>query len=141
MPLWISDVPLTCINQAAEQYHIPAKLIIAVLNVERGRVGQAVKNRNGTYDLGPMQINTNWWPKLNQYGISEHQVQYDACTNIQVGAWILSKNVADGDSLLMGVGGYHSHTRSLQMGYSQQVRIRYTQIDKLINNNSHYGAT
>jgi hypothetical protein len=70
LPLFISDVPLNCINAAAIQYHIPAKLIISILNVERGETGLAQRNKNGSYDLGPMQINTSWWPKLYDYGIT-----------------------------------------------------------------------
>jgi soluble lytic murein transglycosylase-like protein len=128
LPLFVSDVPLHCVNEAAYEYHVPAKLIIAVLNTERGKIGQAVKNKNGTYDLGPMQINSSWWPKLYQYQVTPKQVLTDACTNIRVGAWILAKEIASGGSLLVGVGDYHSHTMRYNQPYVQTVRMKYTHL-------------
>jgi hypothetical protein len=51
-------------------------------------------NDNGSYDLGPMQINTIWLPELAQsWGVSESTaykwVRDDPCTNMGVAAWIL----------------------------------------------------
>ena len=126
--LFVSDVSMACINNAAMEYHLPAKLIVAVLNVERGKVGMAIKNANGTYDLGPMQINTSWWPRFTRMGISTSEVRNNACTNVHVGAWILSKNIADGNDLFNGIGRYHSHTLALNEHYTQQVRLRYTEL-------------
>lgn len=129
----MDDVDLICINSAAYEYHVPAKLIIAVLNVEDGKVGQAVKNTNGTYDLGPMQINSSWKNTLSQRNISLQQVRNDACTNIKVGTWILSKNIADGNDLFDGIGDYHSHTTKLNKQYSYQIRLRYTELARWLS--------
>lgn len=126
------QVPLQCINEAAYEYHISAKLIIAVLNVEGGKVGQAHKNQNGTYDLGPMQINSAWWPKFYAYGITPQQVLYDSCINVKVGAWILSKSIADNRNFLFGVGGYNSLTPSINAKYVQNIRIKYTLLNKYL---------
>lgn len=131
--LFISDVPIHCINESAYEYHIPAKLIIAVLNVEQGRVGMAKKNSNGSYDLGPMQINTSWWPKFDRMGLSEASVRYDACTNVRVGAWILSKNIADGSNLYRGIGDYNSQTMKYNQRYTILVREKYTQLKQVLN--------
>lgn len=132
LPLFVSDVPMQCINQAALKYHVPARLIISVLNIERGKVGLASKNKNGSYDLGPMQINTCWWPMLYHYGISPQQVQNDPCTNVKVGTWILSKAIASSADLLNGIGDYHSHTPHLNQRYVQQVKIKYTKLVKVL---------
>jgi soluble lytic murein transglycosylase-like protein len=130
---YIDSIPLHCINTAAQEYHVPAKLIIAVLNVERGRVGLAQPNKNGSYDLGPMQINTSWWPKLYNYGITPNQVRYNACINIRVATWILGKSIANNPDLLRGIGNYHSHTTALNHTYTQQVRVTYTQLSKILS--------
>ncbi len=106
--MFVSDIPIKCINDAVHEYHVPAKLIIALLNVEQGKVGMANRNKNGTYDFGPMQINSSWWPKLSQYSITQEEVKNNACVNVKVGAWILSKNIANGENLLVGIGNYHS---------------------------------
>lgn len=133
LPLYVSDVPLACINVAAIQFHVPAKLIISVLNIERGKVGQAVKNSNGTYDLGPMQINTSWLPELQQHSITRDAIQYDPCVNVKVGAWILSKAIANERNFLTGIGNYHSHTLSYNSKYVQQVKIYFTKVDMFLN--------
>jgi len=129
LPLFVSDVPLHCINQSAIEFHIPAKLIIAILNNERGKIGQAVLNKNGTYDLGPMQVNTSWLPELKKYGISRQDVQYNACINIQVGAWILAKSITEETNLLTGIGNYNSHTFTLNKSYYTRVKINFTKIN------------
>ncbi len=132
LPLMISDIPLHCINKAAYEYKVPAKLIVAVLNVERGRVGMIQANKNGTYDLGPMQINTSWWPTLYHYGITPQAVRYNACTNIKVGTWILGKAIASEPNVLTGIGNYHSHTLKYNQVYTQQVRVMYTRLTKVL---------
>jgi hypothetical protein len=126
--MFISTVPLDCINDAAYEYHIPAKLIIAVLSVEQGKVGVANPNKNGTYDLGPMQINTSWKNILSQYGISLANIKNNGCLNVHVGAWILSKNIADEKDLLTGIGDYHSHTATLNKNYAHRIQLSYTRL-------------
>ena len=128
-----SDVPLQCINQAAIEFNIPAKLIISVLEIERGKVGQIVQNKNKTYDIGPMQINSSWLPTLARYGITQHDLQYNVCKNIEVGGWILSKMIANGKDLLSGIGNYHSHTASINKHYGSMVKINYARIMMAMN--------
>ena len=135
IPLHISDVQLHCINEAAIEFNVPAKLIIAILNVERGKSGQAVKNTNGTYDLGPMQINTIWLPILKKYSITKHDLQFDPCINVKVGAWLLGRSIASYINFLKGVGDYHSRTPRFNSEYVQKVKISYTQINIELNQN------
>lgn len=58
--LLIHGIPIECINRAAITYVVPAKVILSVLATENGKVGTARPNKNGSYDLGPMQINSGW---------------------------------------------------------------------------------
>ena len=120
------DVPLACINQAAVQYHIHAAMIISVIKTENGRNGQAVKNKNGTYDLGVMQINSSWLPKLQNKGITSEQVKTDPCVNVSVGAWILAQGIANGEGW-KGIGNYHSYTEKHNAGYREKVRKTYSE--------------
>jgi len=92
------------------------------------KVGQVVKNKNKTYDIGPMQINSSWLPTLARYGITQHDLQYDACKNIEVGTWILSKMIANGKDLLSGIGNYHSHTANFNKHYGSMVKVNYAKI-------------
>lgn len=118
----INDVPMACINQAAITYHVPAILIISVLKTEGGRNGTIHRNRNGSYDLGVMQINTRWLPTLAQFGISAEAVRYNPCSNVNVGAWILAGSIAGSNEMWRGVGDYNSHTSIYNQRYSQKVQ-------------------
>lgn len=133
LPVFISDVPLTCINRAALEYHVPAKLIIAVLHVEGGKKGLASPNKNGTYDLGEMQINTSWWPRLYRYQVTRSSVLNDPCTNVKVGTWILATEIAEGQNIIDGVGDYHSHTVCFNQPYAYQVRKNYTVLTNFLD--------
>jgi len=115
-----------CIFAAAQTYAVPPSVILGILNVEGGRVGQAVRNNNNTYDLGPMQINTIWVPQLARYwGIKEYaalrMVRDDACINVGVGAWILRTKMNETGSLSGGIAHYHSGTPSLGHNYRRKV--------------------
>ena len=131
--MFVSDVPINCINESAKMYHVPAILIISVLNVEQGKVGIEKKNKNGSYDLGPMQINTSWWPKLLTYGITKHDVQYNPCMNVRVGAWILARAISDGKDLISSVGDYNSHAPQYNLRYANKVRVIYTHLHEILD--------
>lgn len=115
-----------CIFTAAQTYSVPPTVILGVLHVEGGRVGMASPNTNGTYDLGPMQINTIWVPQLaRHWRVSEKAalrwVRDDACVNIGVGAWILRTKMDSAGSLAGGIAHYHSATPHLGGPYRKKV--------------------
>ena len=75
---------------AAKRYRVPVELLEAISKVESGHNSLAVnRNRNGSIDLGHMQVNSEWqksgkidWSKLTDP---------DYCSN--VGAWILAQEM------------------------------------------------
>lgn len=74
---------------AGERQNIDPWMIYSVAKVESGNNPLALnKNRNGTYDIGIMQINTVHLPILAKYGISRDDL-WNPETNIHVGAWVL----------------------------------------------------
>jgi len=131
--LLINDVPINCINQAAIQYHVPATMIVSVLRTENGRLGQANHNKDGSYDLGPMQINSHWLQRLSRYGYTQQDLQYNPCINVTIGTWILASEIANGQSLWNGVGDYHSHTTYHNFQYQYQVKTAYSKLLNAIN--------
>ena len=115
-----------CIFAAAQTYAVPPSVILGILNVEGGRIGQAVRNANNTYDLGPMQINTIRIPELARYWVVStstalHKVRDDACINIGVGAWILRRKMNETGSLSKDIAHYHSATPSRGLSYRKKV--------------------
>lgn len=119
--LYINDVPIECINKAALVYHVPAELIISVLKVENGHAGTAKLNSNGSYDYGPMQVNSIWLDRVKSYGYTRNMLQYDPCTNVWVGTWILSQRIASTSNLWRGIGAYHSYTETENVPYQYKV--------------------
>lgn len=117
----------TCIFTAAQTYSVPPTVLLAILHVEGGRVGMASPNTNGSYDLGPMQINTLWLKPLSKHWrVSEKAamrlVRDNACINIGVGAWILRKKVLEANgSLAGGIMRYHSATPGIGDRYREKV--------------------
>jgi soluble lytic murein transglycosylase-like protein len=128
------DVPLACINQAAVQWHVPATIILSVIKTENGRNGLAVKNKNGTYDLGVMQINTSWLPMLKSKGLTAEQVKSDPCINVSVGTWILAKGIASGAGW-KGVGNYNSYTEKHNQIYREKVKVTYSNYVSVLERN------
>lgn len=126
-----------CIFAASQTYVVPPSVILGILNVEGGRIGQAVRNTNNTYDLGPMQINTIWIPELASYwGVDRKEalrlVRDDACINIGVGAWILRTKMNQTGSLEQGIAHYHSATPTLGHNYKKKV-VRAMEKYRLVN--------
>ena len=122
-----ASVLATCIFLASQQYHVPPAVMIGILQVEGGKVGQEVgPNVNGTYDLGPMQINTLWLEELSQKWKVSHDtarkwVRDDECVNVGVGAWILRQKINQTGSLSKGIAYYHSGTPHIGKRYRQKV--------------------
>lgn len=139
--LIINGVPIECINQAAVVYHVPAALIISVLGTEGGKVGMAMLNSNGTYDYGPMQINSIWLSRLKPYGITKQQLQYDPCINVAVGTWILSTRIADSKELWQGVASYHSYWLPENLRYRTKVSGIYQLLTRYLQQPSPQKST
>jgi hypothetical protein len=116
-----------CVLMAANTYHVPPAVMIGIMHVEGGHIGQdAGPNINGTYDMGPMQVNTRWLPMLqNVWHVdarTAHQwVRDDGCVNVHVAAWILRQKMTEQGSLWGGIAAYHSATLSLGGPYANKV--------------------
>jgi soluble lytic murein transglycosylase-like protein len=132
MPLMFHEVPIACINQAAEAYQVPAPLIMAIILTENGEDGTQSKNNNGSYDLGIMQINTTWAPRFKHSGYTLNEVTNDPCKNVYVGTWILSRCISENSDLISAIGDYHSHTPAYNLKYAQKVIEKYHQINTQI---------
>jgi hypothetical protein len=116
-----------CMLMAAQTYHVPPAVMIGIMHVEGGRVGQAVgPNVNGTYDLGPMQVNTRWLPQLARLWrvdvpTARVWVRDDGCVNVHVAAWILKQKLMETGNLYNGIAHYHSATPGKGSAYANRV--------------------
>lgn len=126
-----------CLYEESHRQQIDPILLLAVMRTESGKPGQFVSNRNATFDLGPMQINTIWVPKIASLtNMSEEFVQKSlinhGCSNLAAGAWILRTaiNNAKGN-IWLGVGLYHSKNSAKSGKYIQKVYDNYLRIQKM----------
>ncbi|MCK5383943.1 MAG: lytic transglycosylase domain-containing protein [Alphaproteobacteria bacterium] len=115
-----------CIMMAAQAHDVPPALLAGIYRAEGGKSGQEVANTNGSYDLGPMQINTIWLPELaRQWGISEEKakqvVRDDTCANVDVAAWILRQHLNETHDLAKALEHYHSRTPEYGKKYKKRV--------------------
>ena len=110
-----------CWEQAATRYQVNGTLLHAIARTESGLNPQAVgHNRNGSRDIGLMQINSSWLPTLASHGISERDL-FDPCTNIHVGAWVLAHNMRKLGMNWDAVGAYNATTPAKRTAYAWKV--------------------
>jgi soluble lytic murein transglycosylase-like protein len=111
-----------CWEDAAARYGVNPYVLYAIAKTESNLNPSAINrsNANGTYDIGLMQINSGWLPTLRKHGIDEAQL-WDACTNIQVGAWVLAQNMRRMGNSWEAVGAYNARDAQLRIKYALKV--------------------
>ena len=122
-----------CVSTASRTYAVPELVIRTILKVEGGKVGTMSRNTNGSYDLGPMQINTINLSLINkEYPfLTWKHITYNPCINIMVGTWFLSSKIRARKGVIWeGVGDYHSVTPSKRNVYLSRFLTHYTRLKK-----------
>lgn len=103
------DVYAACFAQAGRKYSIDPLMLEAIASVESSMNSRAVnRNRNGSEDLGLMQINSSHLPRLLSQGITREQLLDDACLSVMTGAEILSGFIARFGYTWRAVGTYNT---------------------------------
>jgi hypothetical protein len=67
-----TPVTVACVRRAARAERVPLAALVGLLKVEGGQVGRQHANRNGTFDMGPMQINTIWLAEQGVIRLSDN---------------------------------------------------------------------
>jgi soluble lytic murein transglycosylase-like protein len=111
--------------EAGNYYNVAPWLLWAVGKVESGHNPYAVnKNKNGTYDIGIMQINSIHLSRLSKYGITKQKL-FDSRTNIYAGAMILRECIDKYGNNWNAVNCYN--------GMSKENRVYFTYAKKVHN--------
>jgi soluble lytic murein transglycosylase-like protein len=109
----------SCFIEAGMAYNIHPDLLWAIARVESGFDPTAVnRNTDGSYDYGLMQINSSW---AHLTGPTVWSQLWDPCTNIKVGAWILSRCIKRYGYNYRAVGCYNARSSSKQRAYARKV--------------------
>jgi hypothetical protein len=118
---------LACMVSVAAFYHLPPRVLPSIHAVEGGAPGIVRTNRDGSQDLGVMQVNTRWLQPLAQVAaLPPERVRVrlteDACFNIAAAGAILRYYLVEArGNLMLAVGYYHSHTPMLNQRYRTKV--------------------
>lgn len=98
-----------CYDMAGKDYIIDPDLLRAISWVESNyKVGVVGKNPLTGNGLSLMQIDSQHFPYLNQFGITPESLQTDACMNIYTGAYILAIAVNRWGMTWKAVGAYNA---------------------------------
>lgn len=119
----VKNVPFDeCFTGAANRFQVSKVVLIAIAKTEStfNPVAVSQVNADGSFDVGMMQINSSWFPKLQKLGIVNHDL-LNGCTNIYVGAWILSHNIKSYGNKWKAVGAYNARTPLKQAAYVNKV--------------------
>lgn len=120
-----------CFWHAARTYGIGVELLWAIARVESNLNPAATGyNKNGTRDLGVMQINSSHLPRLSSQAITAQRLLSESCLNVHVGAWILRENLDRYGHTWEAVGAYNAseHRRDLRLNYARKVHRKLLEL-------------
>ena len=118
---------VVCSISAAARYKVPANIVLAIAEKEGGRPGQWKANRNGTYDVGPMQFNTSYLSDLARYGITASEVDVAGCYSFDLATWRLRQHLRnDNGDLWTRAANYHSRTPQYNSVYRADLMRKAT---------------
>lgn len=103
----------TCIHRTSGGHAWLERTLWGLRDREGGWVGAVIANSNGTYDLGPLQVNSSWVREVADLTRrSATNVRWwlihDACFNVDVARWIFLSDLARTRVYWDAVGAYHS---------------------------------
>ena len=123
------DMAGKCFVAEAQKQQISLLLAASVMKNEAGRVGFERQNKDGSWDLGPMQINTVHLRDIQKWtGLKEHEVRrslvWDMCANVATGMWLLRRAIDRSGDVWAGVGAYHSRSPGVGDAYAFRVKTK-----------------
>jgi soluble lytic murein transglycosylase-like protein len=117
-----------CFDSVGEASGIDSTLLRAIAQVESSMRPNAINDshvqRTGSEDIGLMQINSRWLPRLNAFGIDRDDL-LKPCTSIEVGAWILRDLFTRHGNSWEAVGAYNAACTQLKGDDCRRARDTY----------------
>ena len=123
-----SDAQSCTWDDIGARYGIHPYLLAAVAQHESNLDPAAIRtNKNGSRDIGLMQINSVHLPELAKHGISEQDL-LNPCTNLAVGAWLMKRHQLNYGNTWEAVGVYHSATPANKWKYVSRIQKSLDQL-------------
>ncbi len=126
----VYPLTLECITSASKASGMPLAALLGILATEGGRMGEALSNTNGTWDMGAFQINTCHITTLANMGMTAHSVLTDGRVNAHVAAWLLRKEYMRTGDIWQAIGAYHSRTPAKAYAYVVKVQKHLHMLQK-----------
>jgi activator of 2-hydroxyglutaryl-CoA dehydratase len=113
------DAGAFCFEEAGETHGVSYELLQSIARVESNLNAKAVNvNKNGTRDLGLMQINSAWIETLN---LNKDELISNPCYNVMTGAGILRQCIDRYGYTWEAVGCYNAKSKDKRVGYSWKI--------------------
>lgn len=121
-----------CIATDTAQRPWLAKTLWGLRDQEGGWIGAEIRNANGSHDLGPLQVNSWWVPRLaSMTGRPAASIRYwlvhDPCFNVSAGRWIFLTALMSTGDYWAAVGAYHSQNPQSRREYAAAVARKLLQ--------------
>ncbi len=118
-----------CFEEAGGMYGVSPRLLWAIAKVESDFNPDAInRNRNGSYDVGLMQINS-WWEK--RLGNDLWKSLKNPCQNVKVGAWVLAQCIQRFGRTWKGIGCYNTSNDAKRAKYAKKVFATLRQLNNM----------
>ncbi|MGB3433881.1 lytic transglycosylase domain-containing protein [Achromobacter sp.] len=104
-----SGAAASCWHESGARHGVDPLLLYSIAKVESSLDPRVVnENRDGSQDIGLMQINSMHFPALAKRGISRQQLLDEPCLSIEVGAGILADFIKRFGYTWRAVGAYNA---------------------------------
>ena len=124
------SLTVSCVIDADKSSGLPLAALIGILATESGRTGEALRNDNGTWDMGPFQINTTHVNELAAMGIAPETVMCNGCDNAYAAAWVLRREYDRTGDIWQAIGSYHSRTPHRRDAYIAKVKAHLAKLSR-----------
>jgi len=117
---------VSCLIRAANEYNVPAAVLIGMMHIEGGKSGEEQKQKNGASKLGLYMISSSYIPQLGELWDVRNEkalasVRDNSCVNVNVAAWILSQKIEETGSLYNGIQKFHSNSSQEGKAFADKV--------------------
>lgn len=129
----LSIARANCWDAAGARYAVEPELLQAIAIVESDMRADAINiNKDGSRDIGLMQINSIHMPRLLKSGITEQRLLSEPCLAVHVGASILADFFSRHGYNWTAVGAYNAGSaqdrQAARLRYARKIRDRYQQL-------------
>lgn len=130
-----------CFKEAAARYKTEPLLLYAMAEQESTFNQYAYnRNKNKTYDIGLMQVNSAHLTELLKMGITEADLVKNACLNVMVGAWYLARNFVQYGITSTGyweaVGAYNAGTGKTKLAHDARMKYSWKIYKRMVKHSS-----